>query len=143
MTSGVRSHLLAKLHLCEKSLQADNLILWLFDEENNALVATLSTSLPLEADFLQPISKGLTSQCFLTGLPLLENNLPANQEHDPTFDSISGKKVKSLMAAPIFKDDELEGVLTAACFEESSQALEFDSSSLAELQSAARKLQID
>ena len=140
MNPEVSSRILAELQQLEGSLRADNLILWIFDEEKNALVATLSTSLPLTTNYRQPISKGVTSQCFLTGLPLLESNLLANKKHDPTFDSLSGRKVKSLMAAPVFDEDDLSGVLTAACFEDIGQRFRFDADSLAELQSVARKI---
>ena len=134
--------LFAHLQACETKLQADNLILWVFNEAENVLVASLSTSLSLPEEFKQPLERGLTSQCFLVGLPLLEANLSINPSHDPTFDKYSGKQVQSIMAAPTYLSHEPYGVLTAARFKGSQFQEEFSNQNLQELENMALQIQL-
>ena len=129
-----------ELRACEELLQADNLILWVYSEALNALTVLLSTSLKLEENFTQTLEQGVTSQCFLVCLPILEKDLASHPSHDPSFDQLSGRPVQSLMAAPIYQEDEPYGVLTAARFRESRFEQEFSPNSLQQLQTIALNL---
>ena len=80
------------------------------------------------------------SQSFLTGLPILEENLQAHASYDPSFDSETGQEVSSLMAAPIWLDGELAGILTAVIFTQNTGRKQFTALHLNELASKARDL---
>ena len=115
-------------------------MLWTLDRETSSLRATLSTALPLKNEFSQPLSRGVISQSFLTGLPILEENLQAHTSYDPSFDSETGQEVSSLMAAPIWREGELTGILTAVIFTHNTEQKQFTGLHLNELASRARNL---
>ena len=131
---------LPSLRELQNTLQADDIMLWILERETSSLRATLSTALPLKNEFSQPLSRGVISQSFLTGLPILEKNLQAHASYDPTFDSKTGQEVSSLMAAPIWFDGELTGILTAVIFTQNTGKKQFTALHLNKLASKARNL---
>jgi len=115
-------------------------MLWILEPESSSLRAALSTALPLEHEFSQPLSRGVISQAFLTGLPILEENLQIHESYDPAFDSKTGQPVSSLMAAPIWQNEELSGILTAVIFTKNAEQKKFTASLLGQLALSARNL---
>lgn len=142
------SILISLTELQEKT-RADSIILWLYQEFEEALIATLCPSLPEMKGFQQKLDTGIISQSFVAGLPILETHLKKNSLHDPTFDNSSGRDCKSLMACPVAFEENFVGVLSAAMFENmgESESRDFSEVDLKFLslfgQSLEKKLQND
>ena len=61
----------------------------------------------------QPLSRGLISQAFATGLPLLEREVSLRSGHDRGIDTATGTPTRSLLAAPITTGDTIVGIVSA------------------------------
>ena len=108
---------------CAKRIGADGLTVW--QAEGDGLVAVFN---PLEPEIVgqrQTIRRGLISQVFLTGQPIIERDPATHPAHDSTIDRQTGRRCRTVMAAPWCVTDGSEGVVSAVLFAEGGSGREF------------------
>ncbi len=125
------------------SLGADNVILWLDEGDSDSLKSVYATLGDEFIGFRQSLSKGLISQVFLSGMPLLEKDLKARNEHDPSMDEHTGVRCQSMIVAPVTWGDEIVGVLSGVRFESERLVEPFELDQLNELAIISKKLMDD
>ncbi|NNC90462.1 MAG: GAF domain-containing protein [Akkermansiaceae bacterium] len=121
-------------------IPADEATVWVESEEGHFLEAIHNPRAAGFEGMRQPLDRGLISQVFVTGLPLLESDVTQRTAHDPTVDSIVGQRTTAMMAAPIFSDADVAGVLSAVQVEGGSQTQELEPAHLAELEHTAQQV---
>lgn len=93
----------------------DEATVWLESDDGEHLEAVYNPVNDTLPGLRQPLSQGLISQVFATGLPLLERDVSKRRGHDPRIDAITGSPTRALLAAPISAGDQIVGVLSAVC----------------------------
>lgn len=83
---------------------ADGVTLW--KAEAGHLRAIANPVVPELRGTLQPLGAGLISQVYLTGQSILEDDLPSHPAHNPGVDHGTGKRCRTMIAAPVDWGDE-------------------------------------
>lgn len=90
----------------------DGITLWI--AEGAELVATCNPIEPEISGLRQPLSRGIISQAYLTGIGMTESAPATNSAHDGTLDRHLGKRTAAIMVAPVsFGPHGGDGVLSA------------------------------
>jgi GAF domain-containing protein len=121
-------------------IPVDEATVWLITPEGDALEAIFNPVNDKLPGLRQPLSRGLISQVFATGLPLLERDVSRRSGHDPSIDSHTGLITEAMLAAPIAAEDRIIGVISAVRLAGSRYARDIDKTDLTRLQRLARRL---
>lgn len=121
---------------CAERIGADGLTVWQADGED--LVALFNPLEPEIEGLRQTIRRGLISQVFLTGQPIIERDPATNPAHDTTIDHRTGRRCRTVMAAPWSVMDGSEGVVSAVLFAGGGSGAEFGLVELGHLADLAR-----
>jgi GAF domain-containing protein len=135
-----RSRELGKLDAFVAAQPVDEATVWLESENGDSLRAVYN---PVNLELVgheQPLSRGLISQVFATGLPLLESDVSARPSHDSSVDKLTGHPTRSLLAVPLESAGEVVGVLSAVTLADGPHRSAPDSAVLAELAAVSRHL---
>lgn len=96
--------------------QAHEGTVWLLDTSRTHLVPRFNTG-PNAANFVnvfrQPLQAGMISMVVATELPICENEVHKNAQHDRTLDRKLGLVTNSMLAVPLYFAGELRGVISA------------------------------
>ena len=122
------------------SLEAGSLMFWYWPSSEDWLLSIYNPSHPQFCGFQQPLSHGTISQVALIGLPILAQDLKERSDHDSTFDQVHQRSSRSMIAAPVFSEDEILGVLSAVQFDDTEQVNEFQLFHLNSLSRLAARL---
>jgi hypothetical protein len=120
-----------------RSVGADGITLWRVEEE--FLVAVANPDEPRIIGVRQPLHSGLISRVYHTGQAILEENLAAHPNHDPTVDTLLGRRCTAMMAAP-FESDDGGGVISAVVYTEGRPGDGFDLDGLKRLGAFTRQV---
>lgn len=92
--------------------RADGVTLWV--AEGQDLVAISNPLEPEVPGLRQPLSHGIISQVYLTGIGMTERAPTSNPAHDDSVDRHLGKRTAAIMAAPVaFGPHGGDGVISA------------------------------
>jgi hypothetical protein len=92
-------------------LGASEMTCWLASGDD--LEAVANPWCPALVGQRQPLSRGLISQVFVTGMPLMETEVAKRGGHDPSIDQVTGKATSAMMAAPLHSNGDVIGILSA------------------------------
>jgi hypothetical protein len=120
-----------------RSVGADGITLWRVEEA--FLVAVANPDEPRILGIRQPLQRGLISRVYHTGQAILEENLAAHPNHDPTVDTLLGRRCAAMMAAP-FESDQGGGVVSAVLYTDGRPGDGFDLDGLKRLGTVAWQL---
>jgi hypothetical protein len=111
--------------------------LWRVEEE--FLVAVANPDEPRIIGIRQPLQRGLISRVYHTGQAILEEDLAAHPNHDPTVDTLLGRRCAAMMAAP-FESEDGGGVVSAVLYTDGRPGEGFDLAGLKKLGAFTRQV---
>ncbi|PCJ17882.1 MAG: hypothetical protein COB02_12505 [Candidatus Cloacimonadota bacterium] len=97
--------------LVSEFLNAERTTFYIYNEENNTLEDLWAEGLGRTLDINLKPGEGLVGSCYAQRKPLFTNHPYENKSFEKKIDEQSGYKTKSILVSPIFRDQEVLGVL--------------------------------